>query len=84
MVHTSNETPNDEEEGSLDSLDKVDGGDDQPNGMPGQLPTEAEAPFNKDCHEIKKAAVKKIQQLVREEVVMKTCNNGPMTWKVIV
>jgi hypothetical protein len=51
--------------------------------MLGQLPTEAEAPLSKDYHAIKKAAVEKIQQLVGEEVVMKTRNNGSMTWKVI-
>jgi hypothetical protein len=59
------------------------GGDDPPNGMPGKLPTEAEAPLSKDYHAIRKAAVDKIQQLVGEEVVMKTCNNASMTWKVI-
>jgi hypothetical protein len=36
-----------------------------------------------DYHAIKKAAVEKIQQLVGEEVVMRTCNNRSMTWKVI-
>jgi hypothetical protein len=39
--------------------------------------------LSKDYHAIKKAAVEKIQQLVGEEVVMKTRNNGSMTWKVI-
>jgi hypothetical protein len=39
--------------------------------------------LSKDYHAIKKVAVEKIQQLVGEEVVMKSRNNGWITWKVI-
>ncbi len=58
-------------------------GGEPPNGMPGQLPTEKEQPSAKDYTAIKKQALEKIKSLVGGTVMMRTRNNGAMTWMVI-
>jgi hypothetical protein len=71
------ENPDSEDEEEGNNLD----GDDPPPGMPGQIPTDKEIP--KDYTAIKRQALEKISKLVGEEVIIKTRNNGSMTWKVI-